>query len=187
MRQGQQNRRGRGRGRKSQNPLSRSFESSGPDVKIRGTASHIAEKYISLARDALSSGDIVMAENYLQHAEHYNRIVAAAQMQAQPPEHVNGAGGPVRIQRHQGEQPAHADQGDNSPSASSEDASSPSEAVPVENAPPEPAPTKPRRRRTRSANGAVDRDEDRESKNKNESASDGPDSETSEAPDGAVA
>lgn len=77
MRQGQQNRRGRGRNRKSQNPLTRSFESNGPDVKIRGTPSHIAEKYVSLARDALSSGDRVLAENYLQHAEHYNRIIMA--------------------------------------------------------------------------------------------------------------
>ena len=78
MRQGQQNRRGRGRNnnnRKSQNPLMRSFESTGPDVKIRGTPSHIAEKYVALARDALSSGDPVLAENYLQHAEHYNRII----------------------------------------------------------------------------------------------------------------
>ncbi|MEM9030569.1 MAG: DUF4167 domain-containing protein, partial [Pseudomonadota bacterium] len=66
MRQGQQNRRGRNRSRKSQNPLTRSFESNGPDVKIRGTPSHIAEKYVSLARDALSSGDPVLAENYLQ-------------------------------------------------------------------------------------------------------------------------
>ncbi|MFM7085119.1 MAG: DUF4167 domain-containing protein [Hyphomicrobium sp.] len=82
MRQGQQNRRGRGRNhnhqqRKSQNPLSRSFESNGPDVKLRGTPNHIAEKYLSLARDALSSGDPVLAENYLQHAEHYNRIIMA--------------------------------------------------------------------------------------------------------------
>ncbi len=69
MRQGQQNRRGRGRGgRKPQNPLARSYESNGPDVKIRGTAAHIAEKYMSLARDALSSGDLVMAEIYFQHA-----------------------------------------------------------------------------------------------------------------------
>jgi len=86
MRQGQQNRRGRGRSnnnnnnngnnnRKSQNPLTRSFESTGPDVKVRGTPAHVAEKYISLARDALSSGDRVLAENYLQHAEHYNRII----------------------------------------------------------------------------------------------------------------
>ena len=78
MRQGQQNRRGRGRNnRKGQNPLARSFESNGPDVKIRGTATHVAEKYMSLARDALSSGDPVLAENYLQHAEHYNRIIMA--------------------------------------------------------------------------------------------------------------
>ncbi|WP_088348459.1 MULTISPECIES: DUF4167 domain-containing protein [Rhodomicrobium] len=100
MRQGQQNRRGRGRSsnnnnnnnannnssnnnnRKPQNPLARNFESSGPDVKIRGTAAQIAEKYMTLARDASSSGDIVMAENYLQHAEHYNRIIMAAQAQA---------------------------------------------------------------------------------------------------------
>lgn len=96
MRQGQQNRRGRGRNnngggggggsggggggnnnRKGQNPLTRSFESNGPDMKIRGTPAHIAEKYISMARDAHLSGDPVLAENYLQHAEHYNRIILA--------------------------------------------------------------------------------------------------------------
>ncbi|MGH6865441.1 MAG: DUF4167 domain-containing protein [Methyloceanibacter sp.] len=83
MRQGQQNRRGRGRGgRKPQNPLARNFESNGPDVKIRGTAAHIAEKYMSLARDAMASGDLVTAESYLQHAEHYNRIIMAAQAQS---------------------------------------------------------------------------------------------------------
>jgi hypothetical protein len=87
MRQGQQNRRGRGRsnstsnnnGRKPQNPLSRNYESSGPDVKIRGTAAQVAEKYMALARDASASGDVITAENYLQHAEHYNRIIMAAQ------------------------------------------------------------------------------------------------------------
>jgi len=85
MRQGQQNRRGRGRGgRKPQNPLARNYESNGPDVKIRGTAAHIAEKYMSLARDALASGDLVSAESYLQHAEHYNRIIMAAQAQFGP-------------------------------------------------------------------------------------------------------
>ena len=93
MRQGQQNRRGRGRNRKSQNPLTRSFESNGPDVKIRGTPSHIAEKYISLARDALASGDPVLAENYLQHAEHYNRIIMTFREQQAPHgEGINGSG-----------------------------------------------------------------------------------------------
>ncbi|HEX2555391.1 MAG TPA: DUF4167 domain-containing protein [Microvirga sp.] len=74
----------RGRNRsnnKGPNPLTRSYESNGPDVKIRGTAQHIAEKYSQLARDAQSSGDPVAAENYHQHAEHYYRIIAAAQEQ----------------------------------------------------------------------------------------------------------
>jgi hypothetical protein len=108
MRPGQQNKRGRGRGnngggssnggssnnnnnnnnnnnfnRKGSNPLTRTYDSSGPDVKIRGTAQHIAEKYSTLARDSHSAGDRVMAENYLQHAEHYYRIIAAAQAQMQ--------------------------------------------------------------------------------------------------------
>ena len=82
MRNGQKRMRGRGGNhRKSQNPLTRVYESNGPDVKIRGTASHIAEKYIQLARDAQSSGDPVAAENYYQHAEHYFRLIAAAQEQ----------------------------------------------------------------------------------------------------------
>lgn len=89
MRPQQQNRRMRGRNnnnnnnnssnRKGPNPLTRSYESNGPDVKIRGSAQQIAEKYSTLARDAHSAGDRVMAENYLQHAEHYNRIIMAAQ------------------------------------------------------------------------------------------------------------
>lgn len=78
MRQGQNAKRSRGRGRK-QGGSNRTFESNGPDVKIRGSASHIHEKYQSLARDANSAGDRVAAENYLQHAEHYFRLMAAAQ------------------------------------------------------------------------------------------------------------
>jgi len=82
MRNGQKRMRGRNnQHRKGQNPLTRVYESNGPDVKIRGTASHIAEKYIQLARDAQSSGDPVAAENYYQHAEHYFRLIAAAQEQ----------------------------------------------------------------------------------------------------------
>lgn len=59
------------------NNRSNSLDSNGPDVKVRGNANQICEKYQSLARDATSSGDRVMAENYLQHAEHYQRIVNA--------------------------------------------------------------------------------------------------------------
>jgi hypothetical protein len=61
----------------------RTFDSSGPEIKIRGSAPHVYEKYLQLARDANSSGDRVMAENYLQHAEHYYRIIAEQQVQQQ--------------------------------------------------------------------------------------------------------
>lgn len=71
--------RSRGRGRRQQNPVNRSYDSSGPDVRVRGTASQVYEKYQSLARDAMASGDRVMAENLQQHAEHYYRIIAAYQ------------------------------------------------------------------------------------------------------------
>src|SRR5512135_2299671 len=89
MRNGQNNKRMRNRNnnnsnnnnRRGQNPMTRVYESNGPDIKIRGTASHIAEKYLQLARDATASGDPVAAENYYQHAEHYFRLIAAAQEQ----------------------------------------------------------------------------------------------------------
>ncbi|HEX5777518.1 MAG TPA: DUF4167 domain-containing protein [Xanthobacteraceae bacterium] len=82
MRNGQNNnKRMRGRNRRGHNPMTRVYESNGPDVKIRGTAHHIAEKYAQLARDAQSSGDPVAAEGYLQHAEHYYRLIMAAQVQ----------------------------------------------------------------------------------------------------------
>lgn len=89
MRQSQQGKRMRGRGGRKGggNPGNRTYESNGPDVKVRGTAAHVAEKYVQLARDAASSGDYITSENYLQHAEHYFRIVAAAQ----PPEQRQAA------------------------------------------------------------------------------------------------
>jgi Domain of unknown function (DUF4167) len=95
--------RSRGRGRRPQNQHSRAFDSAGPDVKIRGTAAHVYEKYLQLARDATSAGDRVMAENYLQHAEHYYRILMAQggiqqvqgqQAQPQPQQSGNGDGRP---------------------------------------------------------------------------------------------
>ncbi len=63
----------------NRNNLNRSLESNGPDVRIRGTAAHIAEKYMQLANDAQTSGDTVMAQSYWQYAEHYNRVIAIAQ------------------------------------------------------------------------------------------------------------
>lgn len=70
----------RSRGRKPTNFSGRNIESNGPEVKIRGSASQIADKYLILARDAQSSGDPVMSENYLQHAEHYQRVISLMQL-----------------------------------------------------------------------------------------------------------
>ena len=53
------------------------FESNGPNVKIRGSAHQIFERYIALAREASSAGDRIAAENLYQHAEHYYRIMQA--------------------------------------------------------------------------------------------------------------
>lgn len=86
MRQ-QQNRRGKNRGnqnRKVQNPLSRIYDSSGPGVKVRGNAQHIYEKYMALARDAQTSGDYIVYENFAQHAEHYKRIISEATLIPSP-------------------------------------------------------------------------------------------------------
>jgi hypothetical protein len=93
----------------------RTYDSNGPDIKIRGSASHVYEKYLQLARDANTQGDRVMAENYLQHAEHYFRILAAIQAQQQqyaqnnPPQQQgqpNGNGQPAyRQPGGSGEQP----------------------------------------------------------------------------------
>src|SRR5579871_4153840 len=81
-RQRNRGRGGGGGGGKPQHNANRAFDSNGPDgVKVRGAAQHIYEKYQQLARDASSSGDRVLAENYLQHAEHYFRVLRAMQPQ----------------------------------------------------------------------------------------------------------
>jgi len=97
----------------------RTYDSNGPEVKIRGSASHVYEKYLQLARDANSSGDRVMAENYLQHAEHYYRIVAATAAQAAQHQAQVAAQAAANGQqpRPQGEQPPAA-QGASAPSFS---------------------------------------------------------------------
>lgn len=66
---------GGGNRRPNQNHKNRVYDSNGPDVRIRGTAFQITEKYMALAKDAASSGDRVLAESYLQHAEHYQRVI----------------------------------------------------------------------------------------------------------------
>lgn len=74
--------RNRGGGGKPQQNANRAFDSNGPEgIKVRGNAQHVFEKYQQLARDAASAGDRVLAENYLQHAEHYFRLLRAIQPQ----------------------------------------------------------------------------------------------------------
>ncbi len=75
--------RGGGGGKRYSPSKNQGYESNGPEVKVRGTAQQVLEKYLSLARDASSSGDRVNAESYLQHAEHYYRVLGAAQAQDQ--------------------------------------------------------------------------------------------------------
>lgn len=76
---------GRSRGKSSRRPtgnvVNRVFDSAGPEGKVRGTPQQIIEKYESLARDAQTSGDRVVAENFLQHAEHYTRMLSAAEQE----------------------------------------------------------------------------------------------------------
>lgn len=69
---GRRNHNGNGGGAPNRSQV---FDSNGPDVRIRGTAHQIVEKYQALSKDATSSGDYTLAENYRQHAEHYQRII----------------------------------------------------------------------------------------------------------------
>ena len=88
MKQGSNNRRSRSRGggKRHSGGGRNNFESNGPDVKIRGSAQQVQEKYLALARDASSIGDWVTAEAFFQFAEHYYRIVNA------DPKGANGKG-----------------------------------------------------------------------------------------------
>lgn len=79
MRQLPNSKRSRGRqGRKPHMPpRNNTYESSGPEVKVRGSAAQVLERYLAMARDASAAGDRIAAENYLQHAEHYYRVLNA--------------------------------------------------------------------------------------------------------------
>jgi len=97
-------------------------------VKIRGTAAHVYEKYLQLARDANSAGDRVMAENYLQHAEHYYRILMAQGPQVTQPnfggggQQPNGGGGDGRPPNGGDQQPSYPQAVTSAPSFSLADA-----------------------------------------------------------------
>jgi len=90
-----------GGGSSGHQPLNRNhvFDSTGPDLRIRGTAQQLFEKYLQLGRDATGAGDRVMAESYFQHAEHYFRILNAMnQAQQQGGGSGHGGYGPRRYQ-----------------------------------------------------------------------------------------
>jgi len=98
-------------------PLNRNhvFDSSGPDLRVRGTAQQLFEKYLQLGRDASGSGDRVMAESYFQHAEHYFRIVNAMNQAAQQQGgHQGMGGGQPHQQRHSRDGGDSADEGESS-------------------------------------------------------------------------
>lgn len=95
-------------------PLNRNhvFDSNGPDVRIRGTAQQLFEKYLQLGRDATSGGDRVMAEGYFQHAEHYFRILNAMNQAAAQQGQQNGQQhpGPRRYGEDGGQLPAEGEE-----------------------------------------------------------------------------
>lgn len=92
--------RGRNNGRKPQHaPRSQTFDSNGPEVRVRGNAYQVLDKYLALARDASAAGDRIAAENYYQHAEHYYRVINADLQNRQ--QHHQG-GHPQQQHGHQG-------------------------------------------------------------------------------------
>ena len=98
------------------NIINRVFESAGPDGKVRGTPQQIIDKYQVLARDAQLAGDRVAAENYLQHAEHYSRLLGEAQRQQaensrfqERDDEQRGDDRPQQPRSEDGQQPRHDD------------------------------------------------------------------------------
>ena len=111
-------------------PLNRNhvFDSSGPDLRIRGTAQQLFEKYLQLGRDATGAGDRVMAESYFQYAEHYFRILNAINQatQHQAAQQPGGGGQNGQYQGHGGGQNGQRHQ---------RDGAEPSEEAPLSNGP----------------------------------------------------
>lgn len=90
--------RNRGNGKRHPGLRNQTFESNGPDGKIRGTAQQVLDRYLALARDATSAGDPITAESFFQHAEHYHRIMHAAEGYS-----GDRGGQPVRTSAHEGD------------------------------------------------------------------------------------
>ncbi len=127
MRQGPNQRRSRGRGpRKPHMPArSQNFDNGGQEARVRGNTYQVLEKYLALARDAHSVGDRIAAENYLQHAEHYYRVINASGDQGgrnRPPQgqDANGADQPTHQRNGDGSGDANSAPGEKPPSEGNE-------------------------------------------------------------------
>lgn len=116
-------------------PLNRNhvFDSNGPDLRIRGTAQQLFEKYLQLGRDATSGGDRVMAESYFQHAEHYFRIMNAMN-QAQQSQMLPQQGAPPR---YQGERDGLEAEADGQPAGLGDQPEEDGREIPISTLPPE--------------------------------------------------
>jgi hypothetical protein len=68
-----------GNGKRHMPMRNQTYDSNGPDIRVRGNAHQVLEKYLALARDASAQGDRIAAENYYQHAEHYFRMINSQQ------------------------------------------------------------------------------------------------------------
>jgi hypothetical protein len=122
-------------------PLNRNhvFDSNGPDVRVRGTAQQLFEKYLQLGRDATSSGDRVMAEGYFQHAEHYFRVLNAINQAAQQNQQQNQHGQRRQFQNGEDNAQQPASSGNEEPESAAPgtgDQPEPKE-IPIAAAPPE--------------------------------------------------
>ncbi len=158
MRQGSNGRRPRGRPHRKQHggaPRHNNFDSNGPEGRVRGNAHQVYEKYIGLARDALSAGDRVAAENYYQYAEHYYRVLNARtdprpngedQPGRQSGNGPTEAAGVAARDGVEGEPPPIAGTGEQPREAAPATAQPPTAAQPKTSPPPRKAPVKARRR-----------------------------------------
>jgi hypothetical protein len=111
--------RGRGQRKPSGSNVNRVFESTGPEGKVRGTPQQIIEKYLSLARDAQTSGHRIVAENFLQHAEHYQRLLVEAmdaRQERTPPTQQPGHEQQPSHEQPSHEQPSHGQPSHEQPS-----------------------------------------------------------------------
>ncbi len=93
--------RNRGNGKRYPAPRNQTFESNGPDGKIRGTAQQVLERYLALGRDAYSAGDPITAEGYYQHAEHYYRLLHAFDSEEDRNRRGNGEATPASSEQAQ--------------------------------------------------------------------------------------